>query len=974
MATEKISLKTFAEEFLSHARAKRTGTYKVVCEDGRERYLLWRAGSIIDVDTREEESLLTSVILATGQVSDRELKKARKAQSKNQAPLGALLLGQVALPEEELLSAVLSRMADEICALFATKLAQTAFIEHQADERLEGFASELSEILEVHADPEELFLEAARRLARWDLVERGFSLLRDVYYATPAAFRYFQDEARYRQQVLIIGLIDGRNDVGEVVRKSTEQLQGELDPFQALSIIRSLFSSGEVQVLSPVQLFQLGVEYQAGKDHQKALKLYTRASERGLDDFDLCFKIAETLEALGRRPEAALRYQEFGEKCLVQFRPDDALKSFRKAGELEPKSLLLQRKVLEILLQENRREEALEQGLALASRHAAEGEGRAGLHLLLDLRHRGFKDDRLAQRIVDLAEESGDEATAKSERKRLAGEFVARKDVEKALQMYQQMFCEGNSSPEVRLKLIELHQEKGNHPLVLEHIAALLSLPDSERIKDLAVLRRLHELVVELKPGESRSHRWLVEFHLRAGNREAALTLLRNQAAHFERQGESWDSVRVLRQLVSLDADSSDPRWRLVKAYEKLGKSAERVEEMKELARLALKQEDSREAERAYQEILKTAPFDLETRKALGELCAARGETARAAGSYKEVALLDILSGNLPEALEYCRRLLSIEPGDPEVIRRLGDLCRALGDDQKATEELVKAARFHLEQKNLGIAREALSGALKFKAADGEALEVLRSLDELEASLGGKRPVEAAPATVTRHGRENQEPFQPSGPVIKKSVAGITARLKNLKSGGTTSGVPQAPVQAAEGGAASEAGAAAGGPAAPAAGAAGARRAGGAGVVSAASKLKALAAGGGSKKAAPPPREETPAAAPEEGEDAEDEPRKKPASKEKAAKSAPAGAQEERGSGEPTPVNLDAQELARIRASVAGAASPVRAESSGNSKTRSLGKSAALLARIRKRPEEAETPPQDIAETRPEREMDKELG
>src|SRR5207247_2268601 len=77
---------------------------------------------------------------------------------------------------------------------------------------------------------------------------------------------------------------------------------------------------------------------------------------------------------------------------------------------------------------------------------------------------------------------------------------------------------------------------------------------------------------------------------------------------------------------------------------------------------------------------------------------------------------------------------------------------------------------------------------------------------------------------------------------------------------------------------------------------------------------------------------------------------------------------EERGSGEPTPVNLDAQELARIRASLEKPAKGAPGtESTSKEKTRSLGKSAALLARLRKAPskDRAEEP------AKPQLELDK---
>src|SRR6266508_4127846 len=170
MANDTLTLSSpnFVSEFLSLGRAGKTGTYRVVGADGREKLLLFKEGMIIDLDLREEfSSLLTSAALATGRISDRDLRRASKTQAKTGAPLGTILVAAVTIPEEELLNCIRSCLVDAICALMTQIVQATSFIEHGPDERLEGFASELSDVLQVQVDAEELFLEAARRLNRW---------------------------------------------------------------------------------------------------------------------------------------------------------------------------------------------------------------------------------------------------------------------------------------------------------------------------------------------------------------------------------------------------------------------------------------------------------------------------------------------------------------------------------------------------------------------------------------------------------------------------------------------------------------------------------------------------------------------------------------------------------------------------------------------------------------------------------------
>jgi len=188
-------------------------------------------------------------------------------------------------------------------------------------------------------------------------------------------------------------------------------------------------------------------------------------------------------------------------------------------------------------------------------------------------------------------------------------------------------------------------------------------------------------------------------------------------------------------------------------------------------------------------------------------------------------------------------------------------MCHTAGDDQKAVEQFVKAARLHLDGRNLGAAREAISFALQIRPANAECMDLKRALEEMEARLNVSppEPKTAAPApapvvvpvtppgspggdSFCRPGRGPEEPFQPSAPITRKGLAGITARLRNIKAGGGAAekGAEGASLAGGEAqpGPAGEAGS-------DSTGTAPAIRSKGAGIANAASRLKALAGKGG---------------------------------------------------------------------------------------------------------------------------------
>ena len=908
-------------ELLSLGRSRKTGTLSIELCDGRASALLLRNGLIGDVDPKRENSVLVDAILRTGKLGEKDLKRCKKAQAKSGGSVGALLLLEGKLPEDQLVASVQAAFVDAVCSILTAEASSTSFVEHGTEERLESFCCELSDALDVSAEADEMVISAARRVNRWDVLESELPLLADVLYATPAAARYFGDDSSDVELVQLLSRFDGRATVAEAIKHPPAANEEPRDPFDALAAVRGLVARRELDRLNPVQLFQLGVEEEKAGHSSKALRLFQRASELGLDDFDLGHRIATGLEAQGRTQAAAERYQAHAEKCLAQYRADDAIKSYERACALAPSTLPWQRRYMDLLLQENRTDALAEQAVRVAECVRKESGDRAALNFLLDIRRRGAKGQVFGRRVLDLATACGDEATAKAERQRLAGELCDRKDLEKALAMYQQLFCEGNRSNEVRLKLVELHRQKGNVAEALDHVAALLTA-EQERIRDAETLLKLHEIVAQHNPGEHRSSRWLVEHHLKSGNTTAAVVQLKAFLSHHEREKSLFECQRALSQLVALEPKVPEHRVRLARIHAQQGRGDEQVRCLKEAARLFSEAGNPAEAEKILDELLRARPFEAAARSLFGELLVSRGDAQRGATLLRESAMLSTLCGEAAQALGALESLLRVTPDDVEVLVLAADSAKAKGDETAARERLVQAARAALDADDRGRARSLIERAAAAQAS-AAALTELRAQLEAKISQSGqaKEPVAAAvvvpvavPATASAvpkteaAGAPSAEtalashaPFEAAVPVVQRSVSGIMAKLRNLKSGPPpaertisveTTETPETAAPTASG-------------VDPAASTK--PRAGGLG--GAASKLKALASGGAAQPATPPPV-----------------PRNEPA--------------------QAPPKSTDHQELERLQASLQNEAAP--AAPPKGAPTKSLGKSAALLSRLRK--------------------------
>jgi tetratricopeptide (TPR) repeat protein len=768
--------KSFPRHFLDAGKQRLTGTLTVSASGGAVKCFVFQDGMVTDVDGGREQTFLAAALIGTGQVPPRLLRRAEKSAARDGALLGAVLMESNALPDDVVLEGIQAQVIEEVGEVFGWEEVEVAFTRHEPDERLEGFASELADYFELLADPEELFIEAALRLQRWDLVQASIDLLREVLYATPETIRYFREPETYPAEIRVLGAIDGTNDVEGVIRSS------RLDPREAIRVVRQLMSRREVEPINPVQLYQLGVKDAASGDLEKAARRFLRARERGLNDFDIELRLAQSLEGLGRQEEAAAWYLTFADKCIAQLRHDEAVEALRGAVRMLPEDPQASNRLLQLLLELDRGDEAAAVALPVAERQAAGGDPRGALDLLLRVGEKS-QEVKLKKKIVELAEAVKDHRLVQRQRAALAEALHSHRDVAKALEAYQAMFCEGDDSFEVRWKLVELHREQGNRQKAIDHLNGILALSGQARVRDKETLFAVHSAMVALRPGDLRSNRWLVAHHLEAGDAAGAAAVLRAWAGELEKEGQLEEEMRVLEQLIELEG-SFEQRWALASALERIGREKESRRELLSLANLALGRKELDPAARALEHILRRAPLDLKARRLEVDLLEARGDRERAAAKLGELAQLEIIAGRLDEAEECWRRLRDWKPENAEAAAALGRRALERGERERGAEHLLGAARIHAAGRNLGLALQALACLLEVEPEHAAALALRQECTEAprQAPVAVAAPQAPAPAEAPRPAEP--APFLPGPePPKRTTVSGITARLKSLKGG-----------------------------------------------------------------------------------------------------------------------------------------------------------------------------------------------
>ena len=113
---------------------------------------------------------------------------------------------------------------------------------------------------------------------------------------------------------------------------------------------------------------------------------------------------------------------------------------------------------------------------------------------------------------------------------------------------------------------------------------------------------------------------------------------------------------------------------------------------------------------------------------------------------------------------------------------RLAALCRKNGEQKKASEQLVKAAGIHIKNGDFGLGRRSIEELLAVDAGNQEGARLLQKLEALQAPSAAPAPARAESPAIAPTNELAPRPFQHSPQVVKTSVAGITAKLRNLQS------------------------------------------------------------------------------------------------------------------------------------------------------------------------------------------------
>ncbi|MEM7167048.1 MAG: hypothetical protein AAF581_16410 [Planctomycetota bacterium] len=563
------------ELLFTHEHDKFDGTLQVHAATGEGYYLRIQAGQLTDLMLSAPPTILERSLFEYPALKDRDKKRIRKQAASDQRDPGEQLLESKLIPEMEIPALVLA----EVERQFATMLGLEGFDVQAVNGPQENAAwRSIGDYFHLTVPLGSLILTGAQLLGRWDLVSDQLSMLKDVYYATPSSMAILRAETQHPAESAILQLLDGQRDLREVL----DQIEG--DPFTHLRSVEQLHHDGHVETVNPVQLFQLGCDAEKAGEDARALRLLQRAEDRGLDDFDIGFKLAELHHRLGNRQRAIDRFLSFAEKCVAQFRIDDTIRACRKVIEIDPDNMAIYERYVSLLARYGRAEEAVAEGLVLARRfREANDPERAYATLEKILEHSEANEEVLRFYLETCQAYGNDDGTQRAQRS-LANLYYQREDVGRALETYQELFIGGETDAELRSRLVELHYRQGNAGAATEHLDELVQKPGWQAAKADPEARAFFQRLSELDQSDTTASQWLVADAQARQDRAEQLRLL-NEHCDRQLKSEEWEEARkTAASVFALDPDDLPAGRRLADLERRCGNTPQAVEVLEQVA------------------------------------------------------------------------------------------------------------------------------------------------------------------------------------------------------------------------------------------------------------------------------------------------------------------------------------------------------------------------------------------------------
>jgi len=672
---------------------KRTGTLKLVGDDGRLKYIYFKRGTVELLKTNRSKTLLGKALLKRRKLTREQLEAAlvRQKAASNRLLLGEILVGMGTVLESDVQQALAYQIAEEIFELFTWDRMKSDF--YRGEPPLDIFETEDLQS-RVSLSPVHLSREAVRRHKELAEIRRVLPSLKDVYAPTAQAYQAAKEQNPAFSEVM--SCLDGQRTVEELLEVV------RAPDLIAMRVLVKMKQDGDAVPLSGQDMLALAQELEDRGEFDRAKRRYLRVEELGLPDFDLPRRIGQIAEAMGDLAEACRRYQTYADRCDQAGYPDVAAMTLARVLDLDGSQLTARERYAALLgkiakrlsdegdpqAQGKRGEAAAQFELLLEKLTTAEDKRRVLTSLC------ALQPDRadLRERMIQVSLELGDKGQAIEEWQEIAMAALQAGELERAVGVLEKILEIESGEILALQSLAATYARLGRVDESVEYYLHFAQIFEESGLAQASpeTLVDIYEKVIELQPGNTEARRFLAEAYGDKEEADKAIAHYRGMLVGLREPGNEEELLEVLdklSELKALDVDLSMERARLGRAQ---GRGQEGLSVYRSAAEAAMLAGDAPAASAAWKELLGLNPGDLEAHLALAKL---ELEDRDPLAGRRCVAVFELamVAGREDLAEDAVKRALDHEPDNPQHRERLARIYAAQDRNGDAARVLVRA-------------------------------------------------------------------------------------------------------------------------------------------------------------------------------------------------------------------------------------------------------------------------------------------
>ena len=380
-------------------------------------------------------------LLALGKVHPADLESG--ARKTTDAARVNRLIREKKVTNADAKAALENQMTELICDTFLWADAEFEFVPGEAP------AAEF-ELRQIDWEPQlacdAVTMEALRRVDEWTQIQKSVISAEEILIQSVPQIPESADPQAQR----LFALLDGERRLQDILN---ETHQGQFATFRAAA---TLLRSGWARPLDVKEARAKAETHVMAKRPEKALGLVKAALSHEPHSPELRKLAGKSLEALGKKEEAAAEYRILLAEEVQHGRTADAIATARKIIALAPKDMFTQEKLFQLLLDSGSPEEALAQGETLARALKRAGMPDRARVLYERLLQRYEESDAIMESLAEIAHHMGDKREAVTLYRKLFDRAVDASDEELILDRARTLLRLDPSLDDVARKRIEV--------------------------------------------------------------------------------------------------------------------------------------------------------------------------------------------------------------------------------------------------------------------------------------------------------------------------------------------------------------------------------------------------------------------------------------------------------------------------------------------------------------------------------------